>query len=423
MIAGSQRSDVRGQQSEVGSRSESEPERSAYVLNIWRCSTLGRRLFLAAGWPILREPGTSSRDAVCNASSAQRKVKRMHSVQRHIRYGWSVQNQPDTRLWLAAIALFGLVGGVGRVAAAEDAQPVAYCFEVALPITDAVEKSVTKRVEQAIARLPKNGPRPIVVFELRPASGTAGEGSSFGDALDLARFISGDRLGQAKVKTVAWLPRTVKGHAVLPVLACEQIIMAREAELGAAGSGERQAIDNALRDEYQHVAGRRQTVRAAVAMGMLDKDLAVYKLTLVQNKEVRYATAEELKKLQEQGLVGTQDTLFQPGDPHLLTGQAMRDAGFATHLADSRRSLAAALSIPAKSLIQDLTPEDGWRALRIDLNGPIHKQSINWTLSSLEENRKRRNFNLLVVCLDTGGGDLNESKRLAEHIAGLNDRV
>jgi membrane-bound serine protease (ClpP class) len=302
-------------------------------------------------------------------------------------------------------------------------QPVAYCFDIALPITDAVEKSVSKRVDQAITKLPRNETRPVFVFEFRPASGTAGEGSSFGDALDLARFISGDRLSQAKVKTVAWLPRTVKGHAVLPVLACEQIIMARDAEIGAAGSGEKHGIDNALRDEYQHMAERRQTVRPAVALGMLDKDLAVFKLTLVENKEVRYATAAEAQQLTEKGQVARQDTFFQAGDPHLLSGQAMRDAGFATHLADNRRDLATALQFPLSALAQDLTPEEGWRPLRIDVNGPIHKQSVNWILNSIEDHRRRRDFNLLVLCLDTGGGDLNESTRLAQHVASIDDRI
>ncbi len=308
-------------------------------------------------------------------------------------------------------------------AAASAEQPAAHCFDIALPITDAVEKSVSKRVEQTLTKLPKNGPRPIFVFEFRPTSGAAGEGSSFGDALDLARFISGDRLGQAKVKTVAWLPQTVKGHAVLPVLACEQIIMAKGAEIGAAGSGEKHGIDNALRDEYQHMAERRQTVRPAVALGMLDKDLAVFKLTLVENKEVRYATAAESQQLSEKGLVAKQDTFFQAGDPHLLSGQLMRDSGFATHLADSRRGLATALALPLSALAQDLTPEEGWKPLRIDVNGPIHKQSVNWILNSIEEHRRRRDFNLLVLCLDTGGGDLNESTRLAQHIAGLDERI
>ncbi len=309
------------------------------------------------------------------------------------------------------------------VAAPADEGRGAYCFEVPLPITDAVEKSVTKRVEQALTRLPKSEQRPIFVFEFRPAAGTAGEGSSLGDALDLARFLSGDRLSQAKVKTVAWIPKTVKGHAVLPVLACEQIIMGRAAELGAAGIDEKQAIDNALRDEYQHIAERRQTVRPAIAVGMLDKDAAVYRATLVQNKEVRYVTAAELQKLTQEGLLSKQDTLFQPGDPHLLSGQAMRDAGFATHVADNRRALAAALELPLTALAQDVTPEDGWKPLRIDVSGPIHKQSVNWILTSLDEHTRKKDFNLLLLSLDTGGGDLNESQRLAERIADLKQGI
>lgn len=308
-------------------------------------------------------------------------------------------------------------------AAAAEPPPAAYYFQVPLPITDSIEKSVAKRVEQALARLPKTNQRPIFVFEMRPAPGTAGEGSSYGDALDLARFLSGDRLSQAKVKTVAWLPKTVKGHAVLPVLACEQVVMARTAELGAAGIDEKQSIDNALRDEYQHIAERHQTVRPVVALGMLDKELAVYRATLVQNKEVRYVTAAELQKLSEQGQVSRQDTFFQPGDPHLLNGQSMRDAGFVTHLAENRRALAAALELPPSALTQDLTPEDGWKPLRIDITGPIHKQSVNWVLTALEEHKRRKDFNLLLLSLDTGGGDLNESQRLAEHLANLDDKI
>jgi membrane-bound serine protease (ClpP class) len=324
-------------------------------------------------------------------------------------------------VFAAALAVLG--GGQEATGAPAEATRVANLFEVSLPITDGVEKSVTRRVEQAIARLPKINERPIFVFEFRPSPGTAGEGNSYGDALDLARFLSGDRLSQAKVKTVAWVPKTIKGHAVLPVLACEQIIMARAAEIGAAGIDEKQAIDNALRDEYQHIAERHQTVRPTVALGMLDREIAVYKATLVQNKEVRYVTAPELQKLSEQGQLSKQDTFFQPGDPHLLSGQAMRDCGFVTHLADNRRALAAALDLPLTALAQDLTPEDGWRPLRIDLSGPIHRQSVNWALTSLEEHKRRKDFNLLLLSLDTGGGDLNESQRLAEHIAGLSEKI
>jgi membrane-bound serine protease (ClpP class) len=355
----------------------------------------------------------------------------MHRAQRHIRYGRIKRGSLPPAVGLAAIlAIFGLAVGTQDVLSADakpakdaEAEASAFCFDVPLPITDAVEKSVTRRVEQAIGRLPQNGPRPVFVFEFRPPAGTAGEGSSFGDALDLARFLSGDRVSQAKVKTVAWLPRSIKGHAVLPVLACEQIIMARAAEIGAAGGSEKQSVDDAMRGDYQHMAERHQTVRPSVAVGLLDKDAAIYKITLVQNKEVRYATAAEVQKLNEQGLIAKQDTFFQPGDPHLLSGQAMRDCGFATHLAGNRRELAAALEVPLSALAQDLTPEEGWKPLRIDVNGPIHKQSVNWILNSLEDHKRKHDFNLLVLVMDTGGGDLGESKRLAEYIAALGEKV
>src|SRR5262245_32210687 len=112
----------------------------------------------------------------------------------------------------AVLLVFSVVGArSGLLGAPAELPRTAYCFEVPLPINDAVEKSVTRRVEQAISRLPKTNERPIFVFEFRPTSGTAGEGSSYGDALDLARYLSGDRLSQAKVRTVAWVPKTIKG--------------------------------------------------------------------------------------------------------------------------------------------------------------------------------------------------------------------
>ena len=43
----------------------------------------------------------------------------------------------------------------------------------------------------------------------------------------------------AGVKTVAYIPQTIKGHGVLVALACEEIVMNPEAELGEAGVDEK----------------------------------------------------------------------------------------------------------------------------------------------------------------------------------------
>ncbi len=332
--------------------------------------------------------------------------------------------------WLALAGwLFGNAALSGRPAAlrAQDDKPapkgaeaavppVAFRFDVPLPITG---KSVARRVEQALRKLPQGGQRPIFIFEFRPAKDTAGEGSGFGDSLDLARLISGDQLSQ--VRTVAWVPRTIKGHAVLPVLACEQIIMGKQAEIGAAGINEK-TIDPTQRLAYSEIAERRRTVPTAIALGLLDKDLAVFRVTTQEG--VRYETAAELEKLRAAGAVTKEETVFTAGDHHLLSGNELRFAhGLASHLAEDRRSLAAALQIPMASLQQDLMPEEGWKPIRVDLRGIIHHQSVNWARKAIDDHRARGDFNLLILVIDSSGGDLLESKRMAEHLAGLDQSV
>ena len=288
-------------------------------------------------------------------------------------------------------------------------------FDVPLPIDGLVDSHIQSRVEQALRNLPKAGPRPTFVFEFRPKSNTAGEGNDFERSLSLARYLCGERL--SGVRTVAWLPRSVKGHAVLPVLACEQIIIQKEAELGAAGSDEQGAIDALTRRCYAEIADRRKTVPTAVALGLLDKDIAVYKVKTPDG--LRYELEEGQQTLTQQGKVISADKLFQPGDPHVLTGAQLREMGIATHLADDRRTLAAALEVPVAALQQQLVPDEGWKPLRIDLSGPVHRQAVNFLIRTIDDHERRRDFNLLVVYIRSAGGDLAESVRLAERIASL----
>jgi membrane-bound serine protease (ClpP class) len=292
-------------------------------------------------------------------------------------------------------------------------------FDVPLPIDGLVDSHVQSRVEQALRKRPKEGPRPTFVFEFRPKDNTAGEGNDFERSLSLARYLCGDRL--SGVRTVAWLPRSVKGHAVLPVLACEQIIMHKEAELGAAGNDERGAIDALTRRCYQEIADRRKTIPAAIALGMLDKELTVFKVGTPDG--LRYELPDGLQSLLQEGKVTSEVKLFQPGDPHVLTGAQLRELGFASHLAEDRRALAAAIEVPVASLQQQLIPEEGWRPLRLELNGLVHRQAVNFLMRTIDDHERRRDFNLLLLCIRSGGGDLDQSRRLAEKVATLGPHI
>src|SRR5688572_9246525 len=56
---------------------------------------------------------------------------------------------------------------------ADQTGAAAYRFDIPLPITGLVDQQVESSVERALRKLPKEGPRPVFIFEFRPKSGTA----------------------------------------------------------------------------------------------------------------------------------------------------------------------------------------------------------------------------------------------------------
>ena len=121
--------------------------------------------------------------------------------------------------------------------------------------------------------LPATPRRPVLILELAPKGGACRLRRR--DRLHAGpvagRFSVGPEL--AGVKTVAYIPRTIKGHGVLVALACEEIVMHPEAEIGEAGIDEdaaRPIKPNIVR-MYQQIAAARDTVPKAIALGMLDR--------------------------------------------------------------------------------------------------------------------------------------------------------
>ena len=305
----------------------------------------------------------------------------------------------------APVANSGVAGGPVRRA---------FVVPVSLPIVGEEDSRVKRVVDKLVSKLPEQGPRPILVLEFRPKTGQAGEASQFERSLSLARFLAGPRL--SRVKTVAYLPTTVRGHAVLAAMACENLVIASDAEFGAAGIAE-EFIDATLRRGYTEIAGRRHTIPKAVALGMLDKQLAVYRVNTLEG--IRYVLAEELAELQGQAAVGEAETISPAGDFVQFSGERLRKLGFASHLAADRRELAAALELPPRALEENPAFADDWRAVRVDLRGRITAKSVNLILRSIEEARRRRQINFICLWIDSPGGSPPDSMRLASRLAEL----
>jgi membrane-bound serine protease (ClpP class) len=362
--------------------------------------------------------------------------------------GFSFLPVPRLRSWLAAIAITALasllVPGIWDTsgnsqphwfspgahaqeqigpAAANASEGTAYLVQVPLPIEENVDAQVKSRVQLVLKSLEDAAPakdaskRPVLILEFRSSSGNEGETSSFGRSLELAQFLTSEALN--RVRTVAYLPQSVKGHAVLPVLACEAIVMAKDAEIGEAGHLADTVTEAAITN-YVEIARRRHTIPDAIARGFVDSKAAVLQITTADG--VRYETAAGRDALQKEGKIVRETTVFEPGEPHKLIGVQMRDFGFAIHKAENRRELAAALELPHNSLRENLAPEEGWKPILVSLEGPVTQRGVTWIIKSLEGHVQREDFNLLVLHVNSTGGDPEQSLRLARKLADLDDR-
>ncbi|MFT7641303.1 MAG: membrane-bound serine protease (ClpP class), partial [Pirellulaceae bacterium] len=235
--------------------------------------------------------------------------------------------------------------------------------------------------------------------------------SQFERSLALARYLASDRLSE--VRTVAYIPQTLQGHAVLPVMACEQLIVAPEIEFGRAGVDE-SFVDATLKQSYVDIASRRRTIPSSVAVGMLDPSLQVYRVDTLDG--LHYVTDEDFAEFQEQYTVRQRETIIPVGEMGSFSGRQLRlKLGFATHLASNLKELAEALKIPVE-MIENDRPIGDWKAAKLELHGTINVKSISWALSSLQTSL-REGTNFILIEIDSAGGQPEESLRMAQWLA------
>ncbi|MEK6237654.1 MAG: hypothetical protein N2C14_23345 [Planctomycetales bacterium] len=139
--------------------------------------------------------------------------------------------------------------------------PAGQFITIGSPISDKVFDRVRRLTQEAVREAKKEGKWLTVVFEIKSGS------SDYGNAVNMARFLAGPKLSGAT--TVAYLPETLTGHAVLCALACDQIVMSEDAQIGEAGADE-ERIDEGMRVQYLEIAARPNNVPQALALAMLD---------------------------------------------------------------------------------------------------------------------------------------------------------
>ncbi len=231
----------------------------------------------------------------------------------------------------------------------------------------------------------------------------------FGTIRDLAKFLTSSQV--SRVRTVAWIPETVKGNRAILALACREILMHPDASLGDIGRGE--PLDEVDRQFVLSLVRQRHNpkISEALAMGMMDKDIRVLKATIQQGEppnettESRVITESELKRLLDSRVVIPDSvTIKEPGRIGLFSGKEARALDvLVQQTVEDRDEIAELYKVPASVLVPDPTSGEAPNVAYIELKGEIGPVQVEFIGRQIDR-AVAGGANLVILEIDSPGG-------------------
>jgi membrane-bound ClpP family serine protease len=291
-----------------------------------------------------------------------------------------------------------------------------------LPLSAEAETRILASLE-SIASRSTGGDRPIVVLEFTSANGMAatndvagrlGRGTSFERALSVARWLSGTKGN--RIRSVAYIPESIGGHAVLVALACEEIAIHPAAEIGLAGIDE-STQEATIVQAYTETATRRGLFPAAAVRSMLDPAETLVKLEL-EGGGVEYATLPELERGLRPEKAWDEKQLVPSNQMGTFAGQELRSWRWVTYLVPDPNQLGPMLKLDTDVRERPAFAEPR-KAMRSHIRGIVSPRQVDRTIRAIEDAVNNQQANLILIELDSPGGNLSESLRLAFYLANV----
>lgn len=289
---------------------------------------------------------------------------------------------------------------------------IGWRVEVPLPITQATSASV---LDQLVAIAGESGQvggegRRTVVLDFQDET-SDGAATVFEDALQLSRSLARSNL--RSLRLVAYVNGDVRGHAVLPILACDALVIGSGASIGdaaiAEGGGDG---DETVVLSYRTVAARRAVFPEAVAEALVRPSVELVQATTLEGTR-RFVSGEELDELRRGGGGWREEVWAAAGEPLILSAERLRDARIANHMIADANRLARTLELSElKSVDERMLSSDAIGVL-LDVNGVISRERVRRWESNLIHSAEKGTANLWMVAIDSPGGSVAGSVQLA----------
>jgi membrane-bound ClpP family serine protease len=309
-------------------------------------------------------------------------------------------------------------------------------IRVPLPLSGDIDSKIIASLESISMRTQGNE-RPVVILEFvqsTPSSGAAvdgkagaldqsaesksmGQGSSFEKALTISRWLSGLSGPKGnRVKSVGYISANLRGHAVLVALACEELVMLPDAEIGKAGIDEVQ-IDPTLQQAYLDIASRRGMFPEAAVRSMLDPSQRLVQLDL-DGGGVEYTTVQQLETKPRPDGAWRERTLVPINQMASFKGQELSqpDRRWISQTINNRELLGVTLKLSGP-ITERPTFELPRKAVHLKLRGVLYPRLINRSIRAIDDAINNQGADLILIQLDSPGGKLDDSLRLAYKLA------
>jgi membrane-bound ClpP family serine protease len=298
------------------------------------------------------------------------------------------------------------------------------------PITSGIVAQVKNQTQRAIEN--KQRPARKIVYHFQP-----GELSSFGDCSDLADFIMNGVKGQ--VTTHAFIDKPLRGHAVLPALACRFLYLGPEGRIGFDDEAFQRAgqIDTPKVHKYLDVAELRGRP-VALVLKMLDPSLAVYlvesprsgrhyKLDLLQPQAARHGIDQKNFLSNEDRLNQPKD-VYKPGSPGYYSADEAVSSGISGRKYANPQQVAEALGLPGSVIAGNplLGLDHPPIARVIEVRGKLDRGTCETLKHQIRRAVERDKANCLIFEFQeaTGGtGQVDTVVNLTHDVQALRNRV
>lgn len=289
---------------------------------------------------------------------------------------------------------------------------VGWQVDVTLPLNATAVQRVLDQLEAVRGEAARDDAdqRRTVVLVLA-AGADDGSRTVFEDALRLSRALATPRF--RSLRLVAYVAGDLRGHAVLPVLACDLLVVASDATLGDAMAAEAgDDGDEAVVASYRAIAARRGLFPPAVAEGLVRPSVELVQATTLDGKR-QFVFGDQLEQLRREGQGWQEEVWAAAGQPLVLSAQRLREARMAAQRVPSIDGLRQALELTDLRTIHGDDADGELVGTLLEVHGTISPDRVRrWELNLISATEKA-GVNLWVASIDSAGGDLGGSVQLA----------